>query len=133
MNNRLTRTRLILAIISTAAQELAVWAIWEELLPHFGVNWPRQALVAVMIIWAAFGTWLFIFTTNVLKRKAEAGLTSMIGITGEVSAAINPEGQIIIKGEIWQALSEEGKIEIGEEVVVVAEKGLQLTVRRVRR
>jgi membrane-bound ClpP family serine protease len=132
MNKRLTRTRLILAILSTAAQEAAIWVIWEILLPHYGANWPWQALAAVMTVWAAFGTWLFIFTTNIINKRAEAGLTSMVGITGEVTDALNPEGQIKIKGERWRAISEEGEIETGEEVVVVAERRLLLTVRRAR-
>jgi membrane-bound ClpP family serine protease len=132
MNKRLTRTRFILAVISTAIQETAIWAIWEKLLPRFNVNWPWQALAAVMTAWAAFSTWNFIFSTNVMKRKAEAGLPSMVGVAGEATTALAPEGQVRIKGELWQAVSGEGKIEAGEEVVVVAEKGLLLTVSRVK-
>ena len=133
MNKRLTRTRLVLAIISTAAQEVAIWAIWEKLLPRFNVIWPRQALVAFMAVWAVFAMWLFIFTTNVLNKQAEAGLTSMAGVTGEAASALDPEGQVKIRGELWQAVSDEGKIEAGEEIIVAAERGLKLTVRRVKR
>ena len=133
MKKRLTRTRLVLAIISTVAQEVAIWAIWEKLLPHFNVIWPRQALIAFMVVWAVFATWLFIFTTNVLNKQAEAGLTSMVGVTGDAASTLDPEGQVRIRGELWQAVSEEGKIEAGEEVIVAAERGLKLTVRRVKR
>ena len=133
MKKRLTRTRLVLAIISTAAQEAAIWAIWEKLLPHFNVIWPQQPLIAFMVVWAVFATWLFIFTTNVLNKQAEAGLTSMVGVTGEAASTLDPEGQVRIRGELWQAVSEEGKIEADEEVIVAAERGLKLTVRRVKR
>jgi membrane-bound ClpP family serine protease len=133
MKKRLTRTRLVLAVIGTAAQEAIIWALWEKLLPYYNVNWPWQALVAVMVIWGIVCVLIFIFTTNLLNKHPEAGLTSMVGLTGEVVTALDPEGQVIIKGELWRAISEGGNIEAGEEVVVVGEKGLQLTVRRVRR
>ncbi len=75
----------------------------------------------------------FYFTTNVLNKQTEAGLTSMVGVTGEAASALDLEGQVRIKGELWQAVSEEGKIEAGEEVIVAAERGLKLTIRRVKR
>jgi len=130
MNKRLTRTRLILAIISTGLEEVAVWAIWTRVLPDFGIEWPWQILVALMMVWAAFGTWLFIFTTNVLKKQAQIGLTSMVGVTGIAAGPLNPDGLVKIKGELWRAVSEVGKIETGEEVVVVSQNGLKLSVRR---
>ncbi|MBN1692730.1 MAG: hypothetical protein JW845_04150, partial [Dehalococcoidales bacterium] len=63
MNKNLTRTRLILAIISTSIEEVAIWAIWRWLLPEFGIILPAWVLVCIMAAWAVFGTWLFIFTT----------------------------------------------------------------------
>jgi membrane-bound ClpP family serine protease len=129
MNKRLTRTRLILAIISTGLEEVAIWAIWTRVLPDFGIEWLWQILVAVMAIWAAFSTWLFIFTTNVLKKQAQIGLTSMVGATGIAAGPLNPDGLVKIKGELWRAVSEGGKIEKGDEVVVVSQNGLKLSVR----
>ncbi|HTY81605.1 MAG TPA: NfeD family protein, partial [Dehalococcoidales bacterium] len=110
-----------------------IWAIWEKLLPYYHIIWPWQGLVAVMLVWGIVCVLIFIFTTNVLNKHPEMGLTSMVGLVGEVAAALDPEGQVVIKGERWQAVSEEGKIEAGEEIVVTGERGLQLTVRLVRR
>jgi membrane protein implicated in regulation of membrane protease activity len=130
MQRRLTTTRLIVAIVSTTLEEVAIWVIWSWLLPEFGVNLPLAVLLGVMIAWAAFSTWLFIFTTLVLRKQALVGLPSMVGMVGRVTSRLSPEGQVRIKGELWHATSSEGDIEAGEEVVVVGERGLKLLVRK---
>jgi membrane-bound ClpP family serine protease len=130
MHSRLTKARFIIAIVSTALEEVAIWVIWRWLLPEFGVSLPVVVLVAVMIAWAAFSTWLFIFTTLALRQQAVAGLPSMVGTVGKVASRLSPKGQVRIRGEIWQATSNEGNIEAGEEVVVVSERGLKLLVRK---
>jgi membrane-bound ClpP family serine protease len=130
MRSRLTTARLILAIISTCLEETAIWVIWRWLLPEFGVSLPWGVLIGVMIAWGAFSIWLFIFTTLVMRRQASAGLPSMVGTVGKVSSRLAPEGQVSIGGELWHATSREGDIEVGEEVVVVSERGLKLSVRK---
>ena len=54
----------------------------------------------------------------------------MLGANGTVAGPLNPEGMVKIRGELWRAETEEGSLETGEEVVVVREKGLTLTVRK---
>jgi membrane-bound ClpP family serine protease len=130
MDSRLTTARLVLAIVSTSLEEVAIWVIWRWLLPEFGVKLPVAVLIGVMAVWAAFGTWLFIFTTRALKRQAAVGLPSMVGAVGKVARRLAPEGLVKIRGELWGAKSNEGNIEVGEEVVVVSEHGLKLFVRK---
>jgi membrane-bound ClpP family serine protease len=130
MQRRLTAARLIIAIVSTSLEELAIWVIWRWLLPDFGISLPWAVLVGVMIAWAAFSIWLFIFTTLVLRKQASAALPSMVGAVGKVASRLAPEGQVRIRGELWHATSNEGDIEAGEEVVVVSERGLKLLVRK---
>ena len=91
---------------------------------------PVQVLIAIMVVWAGFGLWLFIFTTITLRRQVPAGLPSMIGSRGRVVARLNPEGLVNIKGELWTAVSLEENIKKGEDVLVVNEDGLKLMVRR---
>ncbi len=128
---KLTRARLVLAIISTSLEEVAIYVIWRWLLPDFGVKLPFQVLIGVMVAWAAFGAWLFIFTTRTLRRQVPVGLPSMVGTKGKIASRLSPEGMVRIKGELWGATSAEGDIDTGEEVVVVSEDGLKLSVRRV--
>jgi len=130
MNKKLTVTRLILAVISTGLEEVAIWAIWRWVLPDFGIRLSWLPLIVIMIAWAAFGTWLFILTTRTIKQQAQVGLPSMVGSRGRVVGTLNPEGMVKIRGELWGAVSGGGKIGEGEEVIVVGEDSLKLTVRK---
>jgi membrane-bound serine protease (ClpP class) len=131
MGRRFTVSRLILAIASTSLEEVAIWVIWRWLLPEFGIRLPLAVLIGVVVAWAAFSVWLFIFTTLTLKKQAMVGLPSMVGTVGKVASRLSPEGQVRIKGELWGATSAEGDIEVGDEVAVIKEDGLKLFVRRV--
>ncbi len=130
MKDKLTVTRLVLAVISTGLEEAAIWAIWRWALPDAGIRLPLLPLILVMIAWAAFGTWLFFFTTRAIKRQVQAGQTSMVGTRGIVSGALNPEGMVKIRGELWKAEAGGETMPAGTEVVVVGENGLKLTVRK---
>ena len=127
----MTTARLILAIVSTSLEEVAIVAIWRWLLPEFGIELPLAVLIAVMVAWAAFGTALFVFTTRTLKRQTVVGLPTMIGSRGKVASSLVPEGMVKIKGELWGATSPEGNVDTGEQVEVVGEDGLKLVVRKV--
>lgn len=131
MDRKLTLSRLVLALFSTSLEEVAIWVIWRWLLPEFGIILPYQVLIGVMAAWAAFGIWLFIFTTRALKKQAIAGLPSMVGTVGKAASRLAPEGLVKIKGELWGAMSDEGDIEAGEEVAVIKEDGLKLFVRKI--
>jgi len=126
----LTTARLILAIISTSVEEVAIVAIWRWLLPEFDIYLPFSVLVGVMIAWAAFSVTLFVFTTRTLKKQTVVGLPTMVGSKGKAASALAPEGMVRIKGELWGATCEVGNINAGEAVEVVGEDGLKLVVRR---
>jgi membrane-bound ClpP family serine protease len=130
MNKNLTRTRLILAVISTSIEEVGLWAIWRWLLPEFGILLPVWVLITIMVVWAVFGTWLFIFTTWALKKQTTVGLPSMVGSLGKAAGNLSPEGMVKIRGELWGAVSEEGDIADGERITVTGENGLKLLVRK---
>ena len=130
MDKKLTATRLVLAVISTGLEEVAIWAIWRWVLPDFGIQLPWLPLIVIMVMWAAFCTWLFIFTTRTLKRQAQVGLPSMVGTRGRVASALDPEGLVKIRDELWGAVSDGENIAAGEEVVVVGQNGLKLSVRK---
>jgi membrane-bound ClpP family serine protease len=131
MDRKLTVSRLVLAVLSTSVEEVAIWVIWRWLLPEFGIELPYQVLIVVMVAWAAFGVWLFVFTTRTLKKQAVAGLPSMVSTVGRVSSRLAPDGLVNIRGELWGAVSDEGNIEAGEKVIVIKEDGLKLFVRKI--
>ena len=124
--------RLILAIVSTALEEVAIFVIWRFLLPELGIRVPVAVLIAGLVAWAAFAMSLFMFTTSVLKKQATIGLPTMVGSRGRVARALAPDGLVRIRGELWGAISAEGRVNVGEQVEVVGEEGLKLFVRKIK-
>ena len=127
----MTTARLILAIISTSLEEVAIYVIWRWLLPEFDIFLPFWVLVTVMVVWAAFSIALFVFTTRTLKRQTVVGLPTMIGSKGKAVSALAPDGMVRIRGELWGAVLDEGHLKKGEGIEVVGEDGLKLVVRRI--
>jgi membrane-bound serine protease (ClpP class) len=130
MNKKLTFTRLILAIVSMALEQGAIYVIWRWLLPELNIYLHVSALIVIMVAWAVVGTMLFVFTTVALKKQATIGLPSMIGAKGRVTSRLAPEGMVNIKGELWTAQSNEGTIDEGEDVIILSQDGLKLIVRK---
>ena len=133
MNKRLTKARLLLAVITTTLEEIAIYAIWRWVLPGFDIILPVGALIGMMVGWGIFSVSLFVLTSNILKKQIPAGLPSMLGTRGRVTSPLSPEGMVRIKGELWAAKSKTGSINAGEDVEVVGEDGLKLVVLRVGR
>jgi len=126
----MTTARLILAIISTALEEVAMVVIWRWGLPELGIELPLSVLIGVMVAWAVWSAGFFCFVTRVLKKQAVVGLPTMVGGKGKVASPLAPEGLVMIKSELWGARSVEGDIDKGEEVMVVGQDGLKLVVRK---
>jgi membrane protein implicated in regulation of membrane protease activity len=126
----ITTARLVLAIISTVLEEVAIYVIWRWLLPELNISVPVPVLIGVMIFWAIFAVGLFIFTTRTLKRQTVVGLPTMVGSRGKAASRMRPDGLVSIKGELWSAITEEEEVAKGEAVEVVGEEGLKLVVRK---
>jgi membrane-bound ClpP family serine protease len=129
-NRRLTTARLVLAVVSTAAEETAIYAVWRWLLPRAGIELPVGALIGAMVGWAVFSVVLFVVVTHILTRQKETGPPTMVGAWGKTAGALAGEGMVRIRGELWKARSAGGDIPAGESVEVVGEEGLTLVVRR---
>jgi len=123
--------RLIIAIVSTVLEEVALVVIWRWGLPHLGINLPLYVLIAAMVLWAVYAVTTFWIVTRALRKKAVIGLPTMIGGRGKAVSPLAPEGQVIIKGELWGARSVDRDIDTGEWIMVVGQDGLKLIVRRV--
>ena len=123
--------RLILAIASTSAVEVALVVIWRWVLPEMEIEIPLAVLIGVMVGWAIFAVLDFWFVTHILKKQALVGLPTMIGTKGKVVSPLAPDGLVNIKSELWGAESTEGDIATGEAVTVIGQDGLKLIVRRV--
>lgn len=121
--------RLILAIISTIMEEVALAIIVLVGLPELGINIPIAVLVLLMAVWAAIAVVSYRAGSRALKRQPAAGIESIIGGRGRVVKTLEPEGLVKIGGELWRAESDGMQIAVGDEVIVIGRDGSRLIVR----
>jgi len=124
------RGRLIIAIVTTLLDDILILVLLFLGLPYFGIQLPLGLVIGVALLWTAFAVFLYFKGGKILKQKPVSGLTDMVGIYGRVVRTIAPEGMVKIKGELWVARAEGGKIETGEEIIVVGQDNLVVTVRK---
>ncbi len=89
------------------------------------------SLSSAIIVGTVAGLVLAFFAYVILRpqlRKPLLGPEASIGKKGRALTELRPEGTVLIDGEYWSAVSLEPVSE-GEEVGVVAVKGLKLTVK----
>jgi len=122
------RARLILAIISTLLEEIAIAVIVLLGLPRLGIHIPIPGLIVVMVLWLAYSVVTYRAGSRALMRKPVINIP-VIGSKGKVVSPLAPEGMVRIKGELWVAKSAGRKIDVGGEVIVVEQDGLRLVVR----
>jgi len=121
--------RLILAIISTLLEEVAIAVIVLLGLPRLGFYIPLPGLIAVMVLWLAYSVVIYRAGSRALRRKPVINIP-VIGSKGKVVSPLAPEGLVKIKGELWVATSAGKKLDVGSEVIVEEQDGLRLVVRR---
>ena len=122
--------RLLINIVTTIAEEAAALIAGLWLLPRVGVRIPPAIVFVLMALWLGWTIFTYRRGTLAMKRKPVGGLTTMTGFIGVVVRPLQPAGMIKVNGELWSALSETGNIEVGARVLVVGQKGLQLSVQR---
>ena len=122
--------RLILAIVSTILEEIALVVLWKWGLPQLGIQVPLYVLIVVMSAWAIYAVTTFCIVTRTINRKVLVGLPSMVGSRGKVASPLALEGLVRIKSELWSAKSLDDNIDKGEKITVVGQDGLKLIVRK---
>ena len=122
--------RLIVAIISTLAEEmvLVIVVLWG--LPQIGIEIPLPGLIILMALWAGFAVFSYQMGSRALKRELVHNLPVSAGSTGKVVRRLAPDGMIKVRNELWDARSASGNIEVGQEVIVIGHDGLKLIVNR---
>jgi membrane-bound serine protease (ClpP class) len=122
--------RLILAVISTILEEIAIVSIVFWALPEIDVHVPLPGLIAVMVAWGAYSVITYLVGSRALRKKHLVGLPNMVGSQGEVVHPLAPEGLVRIKNELWVAESAGGEMKPGGKVIVVGQYSLKLVVRK---
>ena len=120
--------RLIIAVVTTVLEEVALLVIMLWGLPQLGVDIPLGVVIAIMAAWAANAIIFYKIGSRALKRRPFSGLGSVVGNKGKVVSPLALDGVIKISDELWEATSSSGRIDAGEEVIVVEQDGLKLVV-----
>ena len=119
-----------LIVLVALIDDVAVLALLFIILWAFDVNIPLYLLIIIGLL---AGTLIFFIHRAIvpsLRRKKIAGKEGMIGLIGEVTQPLNPQGVIKVGDEYWKAKSLSGDIDVGEEVEVININGLSLEVKR---
>jgi membrane-bound ClpP family serine protease len=124
--------RLIIAIITSLLDEAIIVALIIWGLPKLGIQLPLYVIIIILIAFAAYAVITFKLGSRILKKTPMPGFTSMIGVEGRVVKRLAPVGFVRIQGELWDSRSQTSNIEVGSDVVVIAQSGLKLIVRRKR-
>jgi membrane-bound ClpP family serine protease len=124
--------RIVLTILVTLLEEIALAAFVSWGLPMLGVIVPLGGLIAMMAGLVVYGVFTYRFGSRVLRKKPLPGLPDVVGSKGKVVTSLAPEGTVRIGSELWEAKTADRKIKAGEEVIVVERDGLKLIVRKNR-
>ncbi len=119
-----------MAIFSTLLEEAAIVVVVLWGLPELGVSIPLAVLITIMVVWGVISVVMYRVGSRALERKPLIGLPDMIGSRGKAVNLLAPSGMVKIKSELWEAVSDDGEIEAGEEISVVGQEDLKLTVRK---
>ena len=122
------KSRIMLTILATLLEEIALVVFIFLGLPMLGVEVPLGGLIAMMAGIVTYGVISYRLGSRALRKKPVAGLSDMVGSRGEVVKTLAPGGTVRIGSELWDARTIGQEIEEGEGVVVVRRDGLKLTV-----
>jgi len=98
---------------------------------EFSYRIPIASIVGIPIGMAAIVGFGMRKVLQTMHRQPTTGEEGLIGATGTVKVALEPQGSVFVWGERWRATSEDGQpIPAGERVDVTAVDGFRLKVKK---
>ncbi len=91
---------------------------------------PWASIIISALATAAFFAFAVGKAVAIQRRPATSGMTSMVGLTGTVRQALQPNGVVLVNGELWRAESESGPLPPNTAVVITEQRGFLLHVRK---
>ena len=125
----LSKSKTWLIVLVALIDDIAVLALLFFILWALDVDIPLYLLIIIGLV---VGTLVFFIHRAIvpsLRRKVIAGKEGMLGLTGEVTQKLNPQGVIKVADEYWKAKSVSGDINVGEEVEIINVDGLKAEVK----
>lgn len=99
--------------------------------PSFRVSWGVIVPTGLLMSGVALGLMYLVILTG--RRRSTTGAEGLVGETGRTRTEVGPGGgKVFVHGELWNAKSRD-PIAAGEEIEVVAVRGLTLTVAQAPR
>jgi len=100
---------------------------------EFAYEIPWPSIIGIPLGLAAIFAFGIRKILQAMKYHPTTGREGLIGATGVVKIALQPQGSVFVWGERWTATSEDGQpIDVDEQVQVTAMDGFKLKVKRVR-
>jgi membrane-bound serine protease (ClpP class) len=90
----------------------------------------RAILYPTLGLTLALSAGIVVLATRTRSLKKQGGMEGMVGETGVVKEALNPQGIVRIHGELWEAEAEKPVAE-GEAVRVASVEGLKIKVTQI--
>jgi membrane-bound serine protease (ClpP class) len=101
--------------------------------PEFSYRMPWPSIVGIPVGMALITGFGLQKVVQAMKRQPTTGTEGLIGATGLVKVALDPQGSILVWGERWAATSQDKQpIAAGERVEVIAVDGFRLKVKKSR-
>ena len=127
---KVKKSRLIITVLATSLEEVALAVFILVGLPRLGVDVPLGVLIGMMSGLATYSVISYRLGIRALLKKPLPGFTNMDGSKGRAIERLAPAGTVRIGSELWDAKCEDYHIEVGEEIIVVKRDGLKLIVRK---
>jgi len=116
--------RLLLPIIISLVDEAIIILVLFFVLSRFGIEMPLWLIITLVLIFSIITFVVY----RALKKNPLLGFDNMIGKSGMTVSQIARKGTVKIGWELWAAEVDGDNIEAGEEVTVIGQTGLKLTV-----
>ncbi len=89
-----------------------------------------SVLVPAVLAVAVFGGLIVLAIGRTFSLRETAGVGELMGLVGQCTTALDPEGKVFVRGEYWQAVVDGEPAAEGDRVEVMAVEGMRLRVRR---
>ena len=116
--------RLLLTIIISLVDDAIIILVLFFVLSRFGIEMPVWLIITLALIFSIITYVIY----RTMKKNPQLGFENMIGKSGGTVNRLARKGTVKIGWELWAAEVDGDNIEAGEEVTVVSQTGLKLTV-----
>jgi membrane-bound serine protease (ClpP class) len=116
----------ILSIGGIIALTMGLIMLIDSPIPEMQISW--QVIVGIVVMTSLFFLFALGFALKAQRKVVTTGSEGLVGETGVVFKALNPNGTVQVHGEFWRAESDT-TIKKGSKVKVIAYDGKNLTLK----